>query len=158
MKSKNGFTLVELMIVVSIVALLATLALPSFSDRTVRAQVVEAATFSDFVKQAVQGYYATRHEMPPNNAAAGLPPSDKIVSTLVSQVSVTDGAVVITFGNRVNPQLIGKKLTLRPAIVEDAPVVPISWICAGARSPDKMKLLGVDHTDVPARLLPLNCR
>jgi type IV pilus assembly protein PilA len=93
-----------------------------------------------------------------DNVAAGLPASDKIVSTLVSAVAVESGAIQITFGNQANGAIRGKTLTLRPAVVEDAQVVPVSWVCGNSAVPAKMTAKGLNKTDVPLNFLPVNCR
>jgi type IV pilus assembly protein PilA len=49
-------------------------------------------------------------------------------------------------------------LTLRPAVVEDAPVVPIAWVCGYAPAPEKMTVHGENRTTVPQRYLPWKCR
>ena len=96
--------------------------------------------------------------LPADNAAADLPAPDKIVNYVVSAVAVRAGAIDITFGNRANGALKGKILTLRPAVVDDAPVVPVTWVCGYAAAPDKMTVKGTNNTSVPARYLPLKCR
>ena len=55
-----------------------------------------------------------------------------------------------TIGNRANGVLKGKILTLRPAVIDDAPVVPVTWVCGYAAAPDKMSVKGTDSTSVPA--------
>ena len=95
---------------------------------------------------------------PADNAAAGLPVKEKIVSNLVSGVAVEAGAIHMTFGNSVNSAIRGKILTLRPAVVEDAPVVPVTWICGFGTVPEKMVGKGTNRTDVPRNYLPLRCR
>jgi len=154
---RPGFTLIELVIVLAIVAILAMLAVPSYQDRVIRKQVVEGVELIGFVRQAVQAFYTAEHKMPANNAAASLPAATQIVGTYVGNVAVADGAITITFGNRANPSLAGKRLTLRPAVVEAAPVVPIAWVCGHASPPNGMTLVGFDATDLPAQYLPLNC-
>src|SRR5438105_11259909 len=119
----NGFTLVEMMVVVSVIAILALIALPTFSDKRVRDQVIEALPLADVAKVPVSTAWSLGQPLPADNTAAGLPSADKIVSTLVSSVTVQDGAIHIRFGNQANALLRGKTLTLRPAVVEDAPVV-----------------------------------
>jgi len=154
----RGFTLIELLVVIAIIAILALMAMPNMQDKLVRDQVVEAAKWAEFAKAPVAAAWATSKTLPADNAAAGLPAPDKIVSNLVGAVTVESGAIHIRFGNQVNGAINGKTLSLRPAVVVDAQVVPVAWVCAHAHAPDKMTVQGTDRTDLPARFLPLNCR
>ena len=153
-----GFTLIELMIVIAIIGILSTVALPSYQDRVIRAQVSEGVVLADFVKQAVAAHYTRNRAMPRDNAAAGLPDSKLIIGNYVTEVKVREGAVDITFGNRTNKFISGKTLTLRPAVVQAAPVVPIAWVCGKASVPEKMTAMGADATDLPPSHLPMECR
>jgi len=155
---RRGFTLIELMIVVAIIAILAMIAMPSIQGKLVRSQIIEAAHWSEVAKAPVAASWTATKTLPADNAAAGLPVADKIVSNLVTSVAIESGAVQITFGNQANAALKGKVLSLRPAVVEDAPIVPVSWVCGNASAPDKMTAKGTNRTDVPERFLPLNCR
>ncbi|MEO7200362.1 MAG: prepilin-type N-terminal cleavage/methylation domain-containing protein, partial [Dokdonella sp.] len=70
-KMQKGFTLIELMIVVAIIAILAAIAIPAYQDYLVRSQVSEGATLSDGAKTAVAEYYANHGKFPPSNISAG---------------------------------------------------------------------------------------
>lgn len=154
----GGFTLLELMVVVAVIAILAMLALPDMQGKLVRDQIVEASRLADVAKGPIATAWAATKTMPADNAAAGLPDADKIVGNLVSGVAVEGGAVHLTFGNNAHRSIRGKRLTLRPAVVDDTPLVPIAWICGSAKVPDKMTVHGTDRTDVPTGMRPLNCR
>jgi type IV pilus assembly protein PilA len=157
-QSVPGFTIIEMMVVVGVVAVLALMLVPAYTDRLVREQVNEALPLAEVAKKPVAAAWAALQAFPDDNAAAGLPPREKIVSDLVSGVRVESGSVHITFGNRANNLLKGKVLTLRPAVVEDAPVVPVTWLCGFAAVPDKMAAKTPNRTDVPKGYLPVKCR
>ena len=153
----RGFTLIEVMVVVAIIAILAMMAVPSMHNKLIRAQLVEAMPLADVAKQPVAAAWLALKSVPDDNAAAGLPAADKIVSNYVQSVTVEMGAVHVVFGNRAYGALKGKTLTLRPGVVEDAQIVPVAWVCGHAKAPDKMKALGTDKTDIPPAYLPVNC-
>ena len=154
----SGFTMMELMAVVAVIAILATLSIPSYFDRIVRDQVKAALPLADVMKKPVETSWAGTMTFPANNAAAGLPVADKFVGNYVNAVAIEDGAIHITLGNRANNAVAGKILSLRPAVIEDSPVVPVAWVCGYAEAPNKMTVHGQNRTDVPEGLLPLECR
>jgi len=154
----RGFTLLELMVVVGIVAILALMAIPTYQDKVVRDQIAEALPLADIVKPPVAASWALLQSFPADNAAAGLPVADKIVNNTISSVAIQGGAIHITFGNRANGAIRGKILTLRPAVVEDAPIVPVTWVCGYATAPEKMTVKGENKTNLPPGYLPVRCR
>lgn len=157
-RRRAGFTLVELMVAIGVVAILAMIALPSYLDRLARNQVAEALPLADIAKPAVAAAWAASQALPGDNAAAGLPPAEKIVNQMVASVALEDGAIQITFGNRASGALRGHVLTVRPAVVEDARIVPMVWLCGHAPPPSPMVAKGTDRTNVPNAFLPPRCR
>ena len=153
-----GFTAIEMMIVLAVIAILVMMAVPTYQEKAIRDQITEALPIADLAKAPVAAAWAALQKFPDDNAAAGLPVADKIVGNFVSSVRVEKGAIHVTFGNRVNAGIKGKVLTLRPAVVADAPVVPVAWVCGMASVPDKMTVQGENRTDVPAQFLPFRCR
>src|SRR5262245_53439172 len=153
-----GFTLLELLVAVAVIAILAALALPSVQAPLVRQQVVDSAALINVAKTAVAGQWSTLQKLPLDNADAGLPAADKLVGSYVSSVTVEAGAVHVMFGNQANGALKGHTLSFRPAVVDGAPLVPVAWVCGPAATPDKMSAKGADRTDIAAQYLPLNCR
>jgi type IV pilus assembly protein PilA len=157
-KRARGFTLMELMVTMAVLVILMLIALPSFLDKQVRDQIAEALPLADIAKPAVEAAWRAGTALPADNAAAGLPEPEKIVNQRVKAVTVDHGAVHILFGNQAHRSLQGKVLTLRPAGVEDARIVPLAWLCAGAKVPDKMTAQGENKTSLPAPMLPMRCR
>lgn len=154
----KGFTLIELMVVIAVIAILALLAVPSMQSRLVREHIVEAVRLADIAKAPIAASWTRDHVLLLDNAAAGLPVAEKIVSNHVKSLTIEGGAIHLIFGNQASAAIRGKTLTLRPAIVEDAPVVPIAWVCGNARPPDQMTAQGMNRTDVDKNFLPLSCR
>ena len=154
----RGFTMMELVAVIAVIAILATLSIPSYFDRIVRDQIKSDLQLADVANKPVAAAWASTQTFPADNAAAGLPPAEKIVGNYVGAVNVENGAVHITFGNRANNAIAGKILSLRPAVVEDAPVVPVAWVCGYAEVPEKMAAHGRSLTNIPELLLPVECR
>jgi len=153
-----GFTLVELLVAVAVLAILAVLALPSVQAPLVRQQVVDSAALINVAKNAVASKWSALQQLPLDNADAGLPDADKMVGNYVTSVRVESGAVHVQFGNQANGAIKGHILSFRPAVVEGAPLVPVAWVCGAAPTPDKMSVKGSDRTDVAAKFLPINCR
>ena len=158
MQRKSGFTLIELMVVMAILVGLMLVTLPNFTDKMVREQVAEALPLADIAKPAIEIAWRTGTPLPADNAAAGLPAPDKIVNQQVQAVAVNQGSIDITFGGRAHKELQGKVLTVRPAGVEDARIVPLTWLCGGTVAPAKMVAQGQNRTNVPLKFLPARCR
>jgi len=154
----RGFTLVEMMVVVGIVAILALMAIPTYQDKFIRDQVAEALPLADLAKPPVAVSWAVLQTFPADNAAAGLPVAEKIVNNFIGSVAIQGGAINITFGNKANRAILGKVLSLRPAVVEDAPIVPVTWVCGYATAPEKMTVKGENKTNIPPGYLPVRCR
>jgi type IV pilus assembly protein PilA len=155
---RHGFTMMEMVVILAIIAILATMAVPSFQDRIIRDQIASAIPLADIAKAPIAQSWAMVQALPADNAAAGLPLAEKIVNNYISAVLVHDGAIDMTFGNSANGLIKGKILTLRPAVVTDAPIVPVAWVCGNAEVPGEMTVKGDNRTDVPANYLPFSCR
>jgi len=158
MKRRNGFTMIEMVAVLAVIAILATLALPSYFEQIVRDQIKTALPLADIAKPPIAAAWSFDQTFPLDNASAGLPAPEEIVANHVSAVTVRSGAIDVTFGNRANTSIAGKIVTLRPAVVDDAPIVPIAWVCGYADGPKGMTVNGQNLTNVPPGLLPIDCR
>ena len=139
----SGFTLIELMIVVAIIAILAAIALPAYQDYTIRAQVSEGITLADGARVAVWDYVSNYGTFPSNNLAAGVATNTSIVGKYVTQVDVlAGGKVSATFGNEANSAIMSKVIQLSPVMGSNAG--SIVWACS---SPS-----------ISGRYLPTSCR
>ena len=156
--NSKGFTLIELMIVVSIIGILAAIAIPAYQDYTIRAQVVEAFSLASEIKPSIQEYRKVHGRMPANNDAAGVPEPQHLIGNFITRIEVDDGAIHMEFGNLANANLQGGVLTLQPLVVEGSPASPMSWRCGKRTIPNGMVAVGENRTTVSNKFLPSPCR
>jgi type IV pilus assembly protein PilA len=157
-KSIFGFTVIEMMVVIAIFAILATIAIPSSMGRILREQIVAAIPLADIAKTPIAANWKLEKTLLADNEAAGLPEHNKIVNNYVSDVLVENGAIHMTFGNKAHNAIKGKILSMRPAVIEESQIVPVTWVCGNAKAPEQMTVMGVNKTNVAPEHLPYICK
>ncbi len=130
-KVQQGFTLIELMIVVAIIGILAAIAIPAYQDYTIRAQVSEGLNLSGGAKAAVTEFFQARGVWPTDNTEAGLEAAANISGSYVESVTaaVTGGTGEITVlygGSKPAHQLIDGETILMTATDN---LGSVEWTC-----------------------------
>lgn len=135
-----GFTLIELMIVVAIIAILAAIAIPAYQDYVIRAQVTEGFSLASGAKASVWDYISSHGTLPADNPSAGLANATSITGNYVSKVAINNGRIIATFGGpKANTGLTGT-LVLSPIVS----VGSIAWTCT--------------PSTISGKYLPSSCR
>jgi len=140
---QKGFTLIELMIVVAIIAILAAIAIPAYQDYVVRSQVSEGMSLADGSKTAIAEFYSNYGRFPTTNASAGLATAASISGNYVSAVNVgtVQGQIQVTYsGPKANSNITGKILYLSAVTGSGS----TSFVCK--------------HNTVPEKYVPSSCR
>ena len=126
-RNQQGFTLIELMIVLAIIGILAAIAIPMYLDYAVRSQIAEGLSVSSGAKTAVSEFFMDSGVFPANNAQAGLEASGNISGKYVTSVTVTGAVVSVQYGNDANAQISGQTVTLT---ANNAASGSVNWVCA----------------------------
>jgi type IV pilus assembly protein PilA len=156
----HGFTLIELMCVISIIGILAMAAIPSYTDYLQRAKVSEAFMLASSISKTIADYYSYHGKLPKNNLAADLPAPENLGGQHVKSIEIENGAIHMNFDSfeRDKKTPASVTLTLRPAIVVAYPPTnALIWVCGYASAIKGMIVIGDNKTDIEQKYLPSVC-
>lgn len=156
-----GFTLIELMIVVAIIGILASLAVSAYQTYIIRGQIAEGISMAAEAKAPIIDAYTNYGVAPRDRQAAGMPNDPTTTrGAYVSSVDVIGGRIEITFGGpRAHPAISGDKLSLTPY---ETAGNTIAWRCGEAPVPaGGSPLTGgsqYENSTIDSNYLPGACR
>ena len=136
-KMSQGFTLIELTIVVAIIGTLAALAIPVYQDYIRRTHVTEGLSLASGAQSNMATYWAVHGNWPADNSAAAL--SSNISGTAVQSVTVKpNGRLEVTFNQKLDNGVL-----LMQSIRHGS--ATLSWQCSAG-------------TNFDPKLLPIGCQ
>jgi prepilin-type N-terminal cleavage/methylation domain-containing protein len=156
----RGFTLIELVTVVSMIGILAAVALPAYQDFTIRSRIAEAFVLAEPIQKTVRDYYDRWGVFPADNAEAGLYVAEYYIGQTVKSIRVEQGVISITLDEKICCEN-NHTLHLLPAINSASPTAPFAWVCEGTSPPAGMKTIAKipeEHLTLPGKYLPAPCR
>jgi len=168
-KVQQGFTLIELMIVIAIIGILAAIAIPAYQNYTIRAQVTEGLSLADGWKTAVSEFYSQYGAFPSAVSTTGAAPAagaacgGSVAAAALtsagkySTVNVTTcGQLAIVYnGGSVNTKLAGLILDVSPGLDANNDVI---WVCGKSSAAAATQTAPqADGSNVPAQYLPATC-
>ncbi|MEO8101817.1 MAG: prepilin-type N-terminal cleavage/methylation domain-containing protein [Betaproteobacteria bacterium] len=155
-----GFSLLELVVVMAIIALLAAMILPLFLSKIPREQIEESMALISSVNAKVTSYYNSKlavgePALPASNEAAGANPPESYAGVFVESITIVNGAVNVKFRPTANGKLAGKIVSWRPVVSGNNPIS--EWICGYKTVASSLQTGGTNATNVTRDAVPLRC-
>jgi len=146
-----GFTLIELMIVIGILGILASIAISAYQDYTIRSKVSEASKMVSPFTTAVGTYYWTKSVLPTNRTAAG---QTNVITKYIEGITITSTGLISVDINENTTGISSETsdnmyLIFTPNITTGA----IDWVCRPNTAVD-----GTGNSNNLTRFVSSNCR
>lgn len=139
--AQQGFTLIELMIVVGIIGFLATVAIPAYQAYTDRTKIAEVLVFADSAKSSLSDYYMAAGKMPASAAQANINmdvTQSDYIGAIAFATTISTATITYTLDNTKTSGDVAMVATVTPS--------GIGWSC------------NTLATTVENKYLPANCR
>ncbi len=140
-KVQQGFTLIELMIVVAIIGILAAIAIPAYQDYITRSKVTELVTAGSACKTSVAEYFQSQASLPADLSTSGCSSNS---TQYIDALNVTNGVITVSTSAALTTAIGGtaKAYVLTPTSA--GATAPLAWSCKGST--------------IAPKYLPANCR
>jgi type IV pilus assembly protein PilA len=140
MQRQKGFTLIELMIIVAIIAILAAIAIPAYNDFTTRSKISEGMSLASTAQLAIVEYFVMTGSWPEDNTSAGLAEPEMISGEYVASVTAQNNQILVLFKPDAGVGISDNQIILEAQDAKGS----IQWICSSEQ--------------IASQFLPQNCR
>ena len=148
MKTSNskdqGFNLIDIMVVVALIGILASLAIPSYRAYKVRTQVAEGIAAVNPIKDEMAYYYTIKGNFPLSNNELGIVPAD-FASKIIKSISINNSGDIVTSFKAIGNQIQdGESIEFQHSMDQSG---SIEWLCKPS-----------DTNGVDFKYIPASCR